>query len=404
MAMFQNKRRKRTIGTLIIILFGVAGVALFAVLGLSAIVGTATVVPAAQGSAKLVQTLPALVHKEHVSGYSQTAASNALDIWTRLTSVAEPHAAHGAVDEAVEVERDHSGVANQPAPQDGSSEAIDDSMSQHRDDETSEGGTPATAGSFPPGSCAPQLTEALAGSVARPRGNGSLGLLMFAVASKDQVHFFENWTKGVRAAGIDYALAAVVDEEAEAVAAAAKLPCFRWDLQGVLLGDMGWGGAGWIHMTWQKPIIVRMLVDWGFDVVLSDIDVAWLRDPEPLLDANPAADILFSHDGVWTHNERPKEQTLELEGSPQSNLNTGGRQMHLRLKYVACGVSADPIVISLITLLACCFPDRPIHRSGNKGHASVHAHICRNDTCRLHARTGKGTLSHQARCDRHTSP
>lgn len=33
----------------------------------------------------------------------------------------------------------------------------------------------------------------------------------------------------------------------------------------------------------QKMAMLRILTDFGFDVVLCDVDVAWLRDPMPFL-------------------------------------------------------------------------------------------------------------------------
>jgi hypothetical protein len=41
----------------------------------------------------------------------------------------------------------------------------------------------------------------------------------------------------------------------------------------------GWGSQDWGAATWRKVHVVGRLVQLGFNVVLSDLDVAWLRDP-----------------------------------------------------------------------------------------------------------------------------
>lgn len=45
-------------------------------------------------------------------------------------------------------------------------------------------------------------------------------------------------------------------------------------------------------MTWTKVFIVDALVDWGFNLVVSDLDVVWFRDAAPLLQQYP-------HAGTW---------------------------------------------------------------------------------------------------------
>lgn len=34
----------------------------------------------------------------------------------------------------------------------------------------------------------------------------------------------------------------------------------------------------------QKVALARLFIDFGYDIVLSDVDMIWLRDPAPFFD------------------------------------------------------------------------------------------------------------------------
>lgn len=42
-------------------------------------------------------------------------------------------------------------------------------------------------------------------------------------------------------------------------------------------------------MTWSKVFILDRIAGWGLNLVISDLDVVWFRDPSALLDQYPAA-------------------------------------------------------------------------------------------------------------------
>ncbi len=43
--------------------------------------------------------------------------------------------------------------------------------------------------------------------------------------------------------------------------------------------------------TWRKVTVVEKIVDWGFNVMHSDVDVVWFRDPLPYFLGPPCKDI-----------------------------------------------------------------------------------------------------------------
>jgi hypothetical protein len=50
-----------------------------------------------------------------------------------------------------------------------------------------------------------------------------------------------------------------------------------------------WGHEGWRRMTWSKVFVLDAVVDYGFNLVVSDIDVVWFKDPLPLFARHPDA-------------------------------------------------------------------------------------------------------------------
>lgn len=58
-----------------------------------------------------------------------------------------------------------------------------------------------------------------------------------------------------------------------------------------------WAGADWKAATWRKVGAARQVLMMGYSVVMTDIDVMWLRDPLPyVLNVSSRADMLISLD------------------------------------------------------------------------------------------------------------
>ena len=43
--------------------------------------------------------------------------------------------------------------------------------------------------------------------------------------------------------------------------------------------DFTWGNDNWRAVLWGKVTIVNMILQLGFDLVLSDTDVVWFKSP-----------------------------------------------------------------------------------------------------------------------------
>lgn len=165
------------------------------------------------------------------------------------------------------------------------------------------------------GAC-PPLSRALFESVAVEQ------TIMITIVNSAQKEFLWNWYTALKAAGLTYFVVGAIDREMSRELAAARVPCFDFVNEEVQKLGMAWGQEGWRRMSWERVFILAQIIDWGFNIIVSDVDVAWLRDPIPFMKAQPHADMLWSHDGVWTHNEAG-DAGLEVDGNVHYNLNTG---------------------------------------------------------------------------------
>jgi hypothetical protein len=89
---------------------------------------------------------------------------------------------------------------------------------------------------------------------------------------------------------------------------------------GLTLGDFGWGSKTFAKMGREKIRLIRVFLQLGVQVVISDVDVMWLRNPLPFFDRFPAADILTSSDHLA--NTVPDE-SLEIHTKAGSAANIG---------------------------------------------------------------------------------
>lgn len=65
---------------------------------------------------------------------------------------------------------------------------------------------------------------------------------------------------------------------------------------GLTVNDFGWGTATFHKMGRQKIGLIHDFVKMGFDIMVSDVDTVWMRDPLPFVLRYPEADILTSSD------------------------------------------------------------------------------------------------------------
>ena len=61
-------------------------------------------------------------------------------------------------------------------------------------------------------------------------------------------------------------------------------PCFRFFEEGaeaMMQKEYKYGDDHYRAATWRKVVVVSQIVGWGFNVLHSDVDTSWFRDPLP---------------------------------------------------------------------------------------------------------------------------
>ncbi|KAJ9506941.1 hypothetical protein QJQ45_016531 [Haematococcus lacustris] len=137
--------------------------------------------------------------------------------------------------------------------------------------------------------------------------------------------FGPTWVANVQEAGIRYQVLAVPDNKTARLVSGFGVPCFlldQVDIQDVNTA-FHWGSDTWRAHTWQKVAIVRSVNRLGFNVVHSDIDVVWFRDPlDFFTQQHTVPDYMVSMDPITTQNDLG-DTGLEKGISVGHYMNTG---------------------------------------------------------------------------------
>ncbi|GIL87771.1 hypothetical protein Vretimale_13060 [Volvox reticuliferus] len=136
-----------------------------------------------------------------------------------------------------------------------------------------------------------------------------------------------NWMKHLAKWGVDYYLVGATDvKTAQFLGHKGKHPCFRFYEDGARHGsdEYKYGDLHYNAATWRKVVVVSRMVHWGFNVIHSDVDVVWFRDPLPYF-LGPAlkdVDMAVSSDLISTQNGQG-DDGLEVGMHQHTNFNTG---------------------------------------------------------------------------------
>ena len=84
--------------------------------------------------------------------------------------------------------------------------------------------------------------------------------------------------------------------------------------------DFGWGTANFHKMGRKKIELIYLFTEMGFDILVSDVDTAWLRNPMPYLAKFPQADVLTSSDHL---SNTAEGDSLEHPQKAMSAANIG---------------------------------------------------------------------------------
>jgi hypothetical protein len=148
-------------------------------------------------------------------------------------------------------------------------------------------------------------------------------------------HYFDfvmNWVTNLQRVNVTNYMVGAMDDDLLHRLIAEDVP--TWSMQsGLTVKDFGWGTATFHKMGRSKIDLIHKFVSMvratarerratrteaqhgcvcaqGFDILVSDVDTAWMRDPLPFLLRYPDADILTSSDHL--------SNTVDVRCAPQT--------------------------------------------------------------------------------------
>lgn len=134
-----------------------------------------------------------------------------------------------------------------------------------------------------------QLTAELAGQYAENN------VIMVTWANHHYHDFVRNWVQYVRKCKVTNFMVGSMDNELLEKLIEDEVPTFAMQ-SGMTTQDFGWGTANFHKMGRKKIELIWLFTKMGFDILVSDVDTVWMKNPMPYMAKFPTADILTSSD------------------------------------------------------------------------------------------------------------
>ena len=135
-----------------------------------------------------------------------------------------------------------------------------------------------------------QLNEALAERYAHEN------IVMVTWANNHYYDFVKNWVKHIRDCGMNNFLVGAMDNELLVRLIDDRVPTFAMQ-SGLTTADFG--GIQNFHQMGRKKIeLIHLFTKMGFDILVSDVDTAWMKNPLPFIRKFPEVDVLTSSDSL----------------------------------------------------------------------------------------------------------
>ncbi|KAL0288737.1 UNVERIFIED_CONTAM: Arabinosyltransferase [Sesamum calycinum] len=148
----------------------------------------------------------------------------------------------------------------------------------------------------PPGSKMPPLeTFKLTKELVQQRVKDNIIVVTFGnFAFMD---FILTWVKHLSDMGIDNLLIGAMDTKLLEALYWKGIPVFDMGSHMSTI-DVGWGSPTFHKMGREKVILIDSILPYGFELLMCDTDMVWLKNPLPYLARYPDADVLTSTDQV----------------------------------------------------------------------------------------------------------
>ena len=156
-----------------------------------------------------------------------------------------------------------------------------------------------------------QLNEALAKRYSHEN------IVMVTWANNHYYDFVKNWVKHIRDCGMNNFLVGAMDNELLVRLIDDKVPTFAMQ-SGLTTADFGWGSKNFHQMGRKKIELIHLFTKMGFDILVSDVDTAWMKNPIPFIRKFPEVDVLTSSDSLSDFAET--EWSLERTTTGMANI------------------------------------------------------------------------------------
>ncbi|KAG4941042.1 hypothetical protein AAZX31_16G099800 [Glycine max] len=109
--------------------------------------------------------------------------------------------------------------------------------------------------------------------------------------------FILTWVKQLRDLGVSNFLVGAMDTKLVEALYWKGIPVFDMGSH-MSTVDVGWGSPTFHKMGREKVILIDSILPFGFELLMCDTDMVWLKNPLPYLARYPEADVLTSSDQV----------------------------------------------------------------------------------------------------------
>eukprot|EP00803_Ostreobium_quekettii_P009210 evm.model.scf_772EXC.7 EVM.evm.TU.scf_772EXC.7 scf_772EXC:53561-60533(-) len=145
------------------------------------------------------------------------------------------------------------------------------------------------------------------------------GYIVVTFCNLHFVGFAINWARHLAALGVSSIAVGAMDGDALRELQHSGINAFSMDSH-MTTGNFGWGTQNFHLMGRKKTALELALVDMGLQVIITDVDTVWLRDPIEYFRKFPQADVLVSSDHLAN---TVADEGLELWPRAGGPLNIG---------------------------------------------------------------------------------
>jgi len=142
---------------------------------------------------------------------------------------------------------------------------------------------------------------------------------MITWANHHYLDFAKSWVHHVKKAGVTGYMVGAMDDEMLRKLYDADIQTWRMDT-GISKEDLGWGSPNFHKMGRAKIQLIGLFLALDINLVITDIDTAWMRNPLPFFDRYPTADCLTSTDQL---TPTVNDESLEIYPQAGASFNIG---------------------------------------------------------------------------------